>query len=62
MSLLHDSSWSVRLVATEALRKIGDTRAVDPITDLLNDAKEEVRQAAAHAFQALTGQEPKDRG
>jgi len=43
----------VRQKAIEALAKIGDARAVAPITEALGDKQEAVRQAAQKALQRL---------
>lgn len=49
---LNNESWVVREAATEALGKIGDERAVEPLIKVLDDEDETtfVREAAAEAL------------
>lgn len=50
---LDDPSSGVRLEAIEALGKIGDPRAVEPLTALLSDPDSDVRECAAGALGAI---------
>jgi len=46
---LKHQDWKIRSSAAEALGAIGDARAVEPLTQVLNDKDEDVRLIAAHA-------------
>ncbi len=48
--LLYDRDWKVRRDAAEALGKIGDARAVEPLIQALKDKKEVVQIAAKKAL------------
>jgi HEAT repeat protein len=50
---LRDPLVHVRVAAAEALGRIGDPRAVEPLKALLNDPYANVRQAAERALEAL---------
>ena len=39
---LQDEDYEVRLKAAEALGKIGDTQAIDPLIKLMRDGKSQV--------------------
>lgn len=49
-TLLKDNAESVRIHAAEALGKIGDARAVDPLTQALEDSDSAVRSTATQAL------------
>lgn len=49
-ALKHDYYWGVRVQSAIALGKIGDTRAVDPLIEALNNKKPGVRFGAAEAL------------
>ena len=53
---MKDKRESVRLIAAEALGKLGDARAVEPLKGLLGDEDTSVRTAAAEALKQLPGQ------
>jgi HEAT repeat protein len=48
------SDPKIAIAATKALGKIGDSRAVEPLTRLLNDPQEKVRTAAQNALAKLS--------
>jgi len=52
--------WDVRLAAAGALKKIRDSRAVEPLTQALKDEDSRVREAAQEALEKLKGKEVKD--
>ena len=45
------------MTAAEALGRIGDRRAADPLTTLLQDASPDVRSAAANTLTTITEKE-----
>lgn len=45
----------VRWYAARALARIADPIAIDPLRRLLDDSNREVRDAAAHALEAIGG-------
>ena len=49
-ALLNDNAESVRIHAAEALGKIEDARAVDPLTQALQDSNSAVRSTATQAL------------
>ena len=51
--VLMISAGYLRLVAAEALGKIGDVRAVEPLISVLKDSNRDVRKAAAEALEKL---------
>jgi len=53
VSFLSNSSWWVRVKAVKSLEALGDTRAIEPISRLLLDEDEAVRQAAKEAVRTL---------
>ena len=50
MALLNDQSSGVRRAAAEALGRIGDASALEPLTAALKDASWSVRAAVAEAL------------
>ncbi|AEH51257.1 HEAT repeat domain-containing protein [Pseudothermotoga thermarum] len=53
---LKDSDPYVRKSTAEALGKIGDSRAVEPLIQALKDDDENVRSSASKALEKITGQ------
>jgi len=53
LQALGDWDRDLRLAAVEALGRIADKRAVDPLVRVLEDADEWVRQAALRALKGL---------
>ncbi len=51
---LKDRHWRCRSYAAEALRWIGDTRAIGPLIEALKDEFEFARGSAAHALRTIT--------
>ncbi len=49
---LGNGYWQVRQHVAEALGEIGDTRAVEPLIELLED-DEDIREAAKEALKKL---------
>ncbi|MBI4023619.1 MAG: HEAT repeat domain-containing protein [Verrucomicrobia bacterium] len=54
---LSDEHWLVRRSAVEALTRIGDARASQPLVPMLSDKEEEIRIYAARAFQQIKNKE-----
>ena len=50
---MQDKQWPVRLDVAKALGKIGDARAVEPLTELLTDKDWDVRCRAEEALEKL---------
>ena len=50
---LKDKDKAVRDAAAEALGKIGDTRALEPLREALNDADTDVRESAERALNII---------
>ncbi|MBW7863189.1 MAG: HEAT repeat domain-containing protein [Candidatus Hydrogenedentes bacterium] len=50
---LQSKDSDERLAAAEALGRLGDARAIDPLTEALGDANRNVRKAAAAALERL---------
>ncbi len=50
---LKDSDPKVRVQAAWALGKIGDARAVEPLSAALKDSHEDVREEAAEALEKI---------
>jgi len=48
-----DGTWSIRPDAAKALGKIGDARAVEPLTQALKNVYPDVRQEAAKALEKI---------
>ena len=59
-ALGYQKDWSVRKAAAEALGKLNDIRAIEPLTIALKDEDKDVRHAAADALEALHWQPHKD--
>ena len=55
VAALKDTSAAVRCRTAEALREIGDTRAVEPLVAALEDADKDARRAAANALKEIGG-------
>jgi HEAT repeat protein len=50
---LKDENGFVPVNAAKALGEIGDTRAVEPLTEALKDKKKDVREAAKEALKKI---------
>jgi HEAT repeat protein len=50
---LKDEDWRVREAAAKALGKIGNIRAVEPLSAALRDKDEDVRESAASALEKI---------
>ena len=59
-ALGHGKGWFVRKAAAEALGRLGDIRAIPPLTAALQDEDKDVRLAAADALDALHWRPDKD--
>jgi HEAT repeat protein len=56
INALKDPNWWVREIAAETLRDLYDVRALDPLTAVLNDSDNRVREAATAALKELKKQ------
>jgi HEAT repeat protein len=59
-ALGYRKAWYTRKAAAEALGKLGDVRAIEPLTIALKDEDKDVRRTAADALEALHWQPHKD--
>ena len=56
LAALSDRSWAVRITVVEALRKIGDARALERLREVsVGDQDRMVRDAAAAALEGIVG-------
>lgn len=54
---LQDDFWQTRYWATLSLTRLGDKRAIEPLSQLMYDENEDVRDAAITAIQQLSDTE-----
>ena len=57
IACLRDENLGIRTNAAMALGNIGDTRAVEPLIESLNDHDEVMRSRASSALEEITGQD-----
>ena len=50
---MQDKNSRVRTCAAEALGRIGDARAVEPLIEVLKDEKDQVRTQAVEALETI---------